>query len=52
MVQTFNSQVYIINGVITGVMIDHWTGSLYTAIGSTYGDNDDIHFYPVLNTND
>ena len=44
--------LYIINGVITGVMIDHWTGSLYTAIGSTYGDSDDIHFNPVLNTND
>ena len=42
--------LYIINGVITGIMIDHWTGNLYTAIGSTYGSEDDIHFNPVVNT--
>lgn len=37
--------LFLVNGVITGNMIDHWTGNLYTVTGSTYNEND-IHFIP------
>lgn len=38
--------IFLAEGNYTGIMIDHWTGKVYAATGSSYNEND-IHFTPV-----
>lgn len=39
-------EIFINKGYITGIMVDHWTGNLYTVKGATYVENE-LQFIPI-----